>query len=553
MATRSVQQDSQRLDMSNMTLEDDDKNLLFWAAAAGDTPRVQDCLSKKKCNIDRRVLKGRTAVMEAAVRGKQTTFELLVTAGADLTLVDDEGDSCLILAAEGKNRSIVQNLLKQDKVNVNSRGSENRTAVMEAAIVGDFEIYDDLVSAGADILLCDSNGNMCLHLAAQSGSAKIVENSLQKKIDINKRGQVGQTPVMMATFAAKKNVFDLLVTKGADVSLVDANNNGCLMMAVFSGDAAMLKRVLGMGKFEINKAGEKRMTPAMMAALLGNKESFDLLLAAGADLKLQNEFGNDFLFWGASGGNSKIVKYLLSLKLFDVNRQQEHGLSPLHIAITKGHKEVFDILVSEKGDVNSRNDQLYNSLMIASDTGHANIVRKLISMNKISLNDREENGWTAVMIAAKCGHIEVFDVLVSSGADASLVDKDSNDCLMLACIYGQAVMVRHLLSMTMYNINRRGIYGWTPVMAAINEGHPDVFEVLVESGADMTLLDERGSNCLILACMGGNVTIVQQLLSMKVFDLEYKGLDDSAVTAAAREGQTDVVQLLIDEGVTIDL
>ncbi|XP_046547776.1 ankyrin repeat domain-containing protein 50-like [Haliotis rubra] len=358
---------------------------------------------------------------------------------------------------------------------------------------------------------------------------------------------------MMATFAAKKNVFDLLFAKGADVSLVDANNNGLLMMAVFSGDTSMLKTVLERGKLEINKAGEKRMTPAMMAALLGNKESFDLLLAAGADLTLKNEFGNDFLFWGASGGNLKIVKYLLSLKKFDVNRQQEHGLSPLHIAITKGHKEVFHILVSENGDVNSRNDQLYNSLMIASDTGHINIVRKLISMNKINLNEREENGWTAVMIAAKCGHNEVFDVLVSSGANASLMDKDGNDCLMLACIYGQAVMVKHLLSMTMYNINRRGIYGWTPVMAAINEGHPEVFDVLVEAGADMTLLDERGSNCLILACMGGNVTIVQQLLSMKVFDLEYKGLDDSAVTAAAREGQTDVVQLLIDEGVRIDL
>ena len=54
---------------------------------------------------------GITPLMRAALRGKQSAFQVLIQNGADLTLKDNNGCSLLHKATQGGNTSIVNELL----------------------------------------------------------------------------------------------------------------------------------------------------------------------------------------------------------------------------------------------------------------------------------------------------------------------------------------------------------------------------------------------------------------------------------------------------------
>ncbi|XP_046557461.1 protein fem-1 homolog A-like [Haliotis rubra] len=118
--------------------------------------------------------------------------------------------------------------------------------------------------------------------------------------------------------------------------------------------------------------------------------------------------------------------------------------------------------------------------------GHVDIVKYVLSQKVAGINSRGECGSTPLMMAAAKGHRDVFDLLVSKGADVSLVDDDGDNNLHVACIGGHVDMVKYVLSQKVADINSRGQYGRTPVMLAANMGHREVFDLLVREGADVS-------------------------------------------------------------------
>ncbi|XP_046571429.1 poly [ADP-ribose] polymerase tankyrase-2-like [Haliotis rubra] len=154
--------------------------------------------------------------MAAALHGKKDVVDLLVSKGADLTLKDDCSRNALHLACEGGNSGIVEDLLPL--FDINCRGEEGWTPLMAAALHGKKDVVDLLVSKGADLTLKDDCSRNALHLACEGGNSDIVEDLLPL-FDINCRGHEGLTPLMEAARYGKKDVVDLLVSKGADLTL----------------------------------------------------------------------------------------------------------------------------------------------------------------------------------------------------------------------------------------------------------------------------------------------------------------------------------------------
>ncbi|XP_046555561.1 ankyrin repeat and protein kinase domain-containing protein 1-like isoform X2 [Haliotis rubra] len=181
---------------------------------------------------------GRSPVMVAGLHGKKDVFDLLVSKGADLTLRTDNNDTVFHLACQGVNSPIVEYLLPL--FGINCRGHMGRSPVMIAGLHGKKDVFELLLSKGADLTLRDDNNVTVLHLARQGGNSPIVEYLLPL-FDINCRGRIGLSPVMSAALHGKKDIFDLLLSRGADLTLRADNNVTVLHLACQVGNTPIVE------------------------------------------------------------------------------------------------------------------------------------------------------------------------------------------------------------------------------------------------------------------------------------------------------------------------
>ncbi|XP_046547533.1 ankyrin repeat domain-containing protein 50-like [Haliotis rubra] len=376
----------------------------------------------------------------------------------------------------------------------------------------------------------------------------------QKVANINNRGQYGRTPVMMTAEKGHREVFDVLVREGADVSLVDDNRNNILHVVCIGGHVDMVKYVLSLKVADINSRDKYGRTPVMMTAEKGHREVFDVLVREGADVSLVNDDRNNILHVACIGGHVDIVKYVLSQKVANINSRGRYRRTPVMLAAEMGHREVFDLLVREGADVSLVDDNRNNILHVVCIGGHVDMVKYVLSLKVADINSRGKYGRTPVIKAAEMGRREVFDLLVREGADVSLVNDDRNNILHVACIGGHVDMVKYVLSQRVAGINSRGQYARTPVMLAAEIGHREVFDVLVKEGADVSLVDDNGNNILHVACIGGHVDMVKYVLSQKVADINSQGqYGRTPVMVAAKRGHRDVFDLLVSGGADVSL
>ena len=95
--------------------------------------------------------------------------------------------------------------------------------------------------------------------------------------------------------------------------------------------------------------------------------------------------------------------------------------------------------------------------------------------------------------------------------------------------------------------------GVAPLHVAIANRDLSTVELLLEAGADATLVDQAGETPLMLAARAGGAAIAARLLAAGApVDAREADYDQTALMIAAREGHADVVRLLLGAGADVD-
>ncbi|XP_048238777.1 ankyrin repeat domain-containing protein 2-like isoform X8 [Haliotis rufescens] len=122
-------------------------------------------------------------------------------------------------------------------------------------------------------------------------------------------------------------------------------------------------------------------------------------------------------------------------------------------------------------------------LIDASDAGNLEEVKRLLSRG-VDVDCRwGEGSETPVMRAAYEGHRDVVELLVSEGADVSLVDRYGRNTLHFASYGGYLETVKFVLSLHVVDIDARNNFGWTAASLARSGGRTRVVDLLVSRGA----------------------------------------------------------------------
>lgn len=136
---------------------------------------------------------------------------------------------------------------------------------------------------------------------------------------------------------------------------------------------------------------------------------------------------------------------------------------------------------------------------------------------------------------------DVIDIPEPSGGQTALMAASEN---------GHTRVVELLLNRgAKANVTNKS--GESAVIIASKKNHCDTVNLLLNRGADANLVDCDGSTVLEWECFHGNIGTVIQLLERRVSILNVNKKGDSALSCASRNGHEDVVQLLVSRGAAV--
>lgn len=162
-----------------------------------------------------------------------------------------------------------------------------------------------------------------------------------------------------------------------------------------------------------------------------------------------NKEGKSLLYDAAYIGNERIVKSMLETDskdiVIDYRLKGTNGWTSLLIATAEGHKEVVSLLIEKGANVNAANNLGRTPLMFAANYGFDSIAKTLIDNGaKIDMVPNDNEGWSALMAASYKGNLEIVKILVKSGANLKLRDKQGNTALGIAKKQGNTEIVNLL-------------------------------------------------------------------------------------------------------------
>ncbi|XP_059168441.1 serine/threonine-protein phosphatase 6 regulatory ankyrin repeat subunit B-like [Physella acuta] len=435
-------------------------------------------------DVNHKNKQGKTALMFAVEKISLEHVKLLLATNlVDVNIVDNDGNSALMLAIKVENdkpsffynihlpSAIIQELLHHD-ADVN-HVNNNKTSVLMLAVQKRF------IPAGIyrDIDMGDSEGKTALMYAVETCRNKDVVRQLlgHHKADVNVVDNTGETALIKAVKNSKEDNVKILLKHKADIYIVDKQGRTALMWAAKAKcDSRYMITLLlkttrldqitqqvSSHKSALDQTDIKGRTALMWATKCGDIRFMEYLLGRGVCVSqidaavkkilitviTRNRYGNGFKLT-ASG-----INFILKFASNYPNMSE-------HISIKSKNLEYFDLadkdsntllmlyakhgpfnygscntkLLEIKQDVNAVNKYKKTALMIALENRNYEFIEQVCKLFK-EADVVCPKGRTLLMMAAQAGLVDTVKYLVSKGSKVNQVDKKQRTALMYALYF----------------------------------------------------------------------------------------------------------------------
>ena len=175
-------------------------------------------------------------------------------------------------------------------------------------------------------------------------------------------GRTGESAILTAVYHRQKEIVNLLVARGATLSLFEA---------AAAGELERVEPLVASDPSTVNTYSADGWTPLHLAAFFGHTKIAELLLAHDANVtaRSRNTNGNTPLH-AALAGNHKMVAGLLIGQGADVNAADTEGWRPLHMAAHNNNVDAMKALISQGADVTVENGAGSTPLTLAQEKNH---------------------------------------------------------------------------------------------------------------------------------------------------------------------------------------
>ena len=185
----------------------------------------------------------------------------------------------------------------------------------------------------------------------------------------------------------------------------------------------------------------------------------------------------------------------------DVHVKDRDGRTALHWACDKGLEEVVEALISSGSQV----DEQEKLLLHACHEGDLLVVKSLIADGcSVGILSREEQE-KLLLRACHEGDLLVVKSLIADGCSVGILSREEQEKLLLrACHEGDMLVVNVLIAHGC-NVSCVSFDGYTPLVAAAQEGHEEVAKKLILAGTNPGMQDELGNTALHFAALHNHI------------------------------------------------
>lgn len=412
----------------------------------------------------------------------------------------------LIDAVQAGDAATVRALLA-DGVSAGTAEVDGTTALHWAAHHDRPDIAGLLLASGAAVDATNRYGVTALALASVNGSTPMIARLLEAGADPNLPNPEGETPLMTAARTGNGEAIESLLEHGAAVDAVEGwRGQTALMWATAQNEAAAVESLLDAGA-DPNARSGRGFTPLLFAAREGHVDVLEALVRAGGDV-------DDAL---PSNGMSALVlavynaHYDFAKSLLDLGADPDtagNGWTALHQVVwtrrpNLGRNPPFPVPLGALDAFD-----LVRALAAAGADLDARQTAEPRDGNRNMLN---RVGSTPFLQAAKVADTEMMQLLVDLGADPSITTEEGVTPLMAAAGVGiwkigenpgtndEALAAVELAWELGNDVNAADTNGDTALHGAIHRGAGNVVRFLVEKGADIDAVNDRGWSALSVA------------------------------------------------------
>ena len=269
-------------------------------------------------------------------------MKILVRAGAGMRATDDEGATCLAVAAYSGNTETVRYLVGLPHVDVMYRNNDF-TALHAAAANKATDVAQVLIDAGADIDAMDIEGRAPLYFACASGALDVVKMLVRAGAD-----DVGGTCLTQAASCGHtETVRYLLCLPEVDVNRRDDDLKTALHSAVEHAHTDVLQVLIDAGADTNTQTNYGvNHSPLHTACIMETLDMVKMLVRAGAGVRATDTNGSTCLHFAAKLGRTETVRYLVGLPEVELNhRDTEKNYTALQYAVECNHTDVEQVLL----------------------------------------------------------------------------------------------------------------------------------------------------------------------------------------------------------------
>jgi len=413
--------------------------------------------------------------------------------------------------------------------------------------------------------------------AAEQRDRALISKLLAAGVDVNAAQVDGMTALHWAVYNDDAEMARLLVRSHADVNATNRYGVPPLFLACTNGNATLVRLLLDAGA-NANASRPGGETVLMTAARVGNLEAVKALLARGANPNARERRDQTALMWAAAEGHATVVRALIEAGSA-INDTLTSGFTPLFFAVREGHIDVVRVLLEAGVNVNEtlkpRKDQPAptgsaryqpvrngtSPLLMAVENGHFELAMALVeagadpndqrsgftplhAISWVRKPDASDAGDPAPIGSGTLTSLQFVGALVARGANvnarlnkvprppasATMLGTEGATPFLMAADRADVPLMRELLKVgadpLLPNADKS-----TPLMAAAGLGTSDPLEeagtedealdavkMLLDLGADINAVDNKGDTAMHGAAYG-NFPMIVQLLAKRGADI----------------------------------
>lgn len=456
-----------------------------------------------------------TVLHLAAETKNEELIQHLLDADVDVNIIDKSKNSPLVLMIDGETSlEIIQQVI--DKGSLVAQSLEVNSALFQAFKHNNFDIANFLLRKGASIHESSKQGTTCIEAAIENQNIKMTKLALSHGADVRKANMKTLT---------NESLIKLLIEKGANVNAVDLNN-----IIAYGGNNKELVRWLLKNGANANQKGYLSQTPLYHAIRKNDLELVKILVKAGANLNHDLTKDENYLTIATQNQqlNKELIQFLINHKVH-LNGLKK-SLAPI---FKSADKDKIQLLIHSGLDI---------SKVKITDVSSVDFAEYLLTLGANIKNINLES-------IVKSGNVDMMHFLLNKG-----INLEARNAIYLA-VKNQQTPILNFLLKEKYTPNlmfKDGKWQYSPLMKAIQNNDLLSVTLLIEAGANINAMNNKGETVLGLAILNKNDKILNYLLDNNIdFSKKNEKNNIALVKTCIENNFTEVLQRLIDKGLNI--